>query len=194
MSARSSGPSTRVWTVPNVLSFLRLALVPVFLVVLLRGHYAVALLVLVGATLTDFLDGWIARRYDQVTRLGQLLDPAADRLFVFATLVGLAARGVVPWWFFAVVLARDVMLLGIGVMLANRGYGPLPVHHLGKVATFCLFYALPTLVLARALPAIAPVADPVGWAFALWGAFLYWWAGALYLREAVRVARSELTP
>ena len=189
MTPESEQPSTRVWTAPNVLSFLRLAMVPVFLVLIVRGHDALALLVLVVSSITDYLDGWIARRFHQVTRLGQLLDPLADRLFIFATLVGLAVREIVPWWFLAAVFGRDLMLAVLGVVLANRGYGPLPVHHLGKVATFCLFYALPLIMLAQAFPAVAPVAVPLGWAFALWGAFLYWWAGVLYLRETVRLAR-----
>ena len=181
--------SSRVWTVPNILSFVRLALVPVFLWLIIRGDDALALLVLVISSVTDYLDGVIARRFHQITRLGQLLDPAADRLFIFATLIGLSVRDIVPWWFLAVILARDLMLLGIGIGLANRGYGPLPVHHLGKVATFCLFYALPIIMLGQAFPAVAPIGDPIGWAFAVWGAFLYWWAGAVYLRESIRVAR-----
>jgi len=189
VTPESEQPSTRVWTAPNVLSFLRLAMVPVFLVLIVRGHDALALLVLVVSSISDYLDGWIARRFHQVTRLGQLLDPLADRLFIFATLIGLAVREIVPWWFLAAVFGRDLMLAVLGVVLANRGYGPLPVHHLGKVATFCLFYALPLIMLAQAFPSVAPVAVPLGWAFALWGAFLYWWAGVLYLRETVRLAR-----
>jgi len=181
--------SSRVWTIPNILSFVRLALVPVFLWLIIRGDDALALLVLVISSVTDYLDGLIARRFHQITRLGQLLDPAADRLFIFATLIGLSVRDIVPWWFLAVILARDLLLVAIGIGLANRGYGPLPVHHLGKVATFCLFYALPIIMLGQAFPALAPISDPIGWAFAAWGAFLYWWAGAVYLREAIRVTR-----
>jgi cardiolipin synthase len=122
-----------------------------------------------------------------VTRLGQLLDPAADRLFIFATLIGLAVRGIVPWWFVAIVVGRDVFLLVLGVVLANFGYGPLPVHHLGKIATFCLFYALPILMIGQVFPAVAWLTGPLGWAFAMWGAFLYWWAGAIYLVESIRI-------
>lgn len=181
--------SSRVVTVPNILSLLRLALVPVFLILIVNGDDALALLVLVISSVTDFLDGQIARRFGQITRLGQLLDPLADRLFIFAALIGLAARDVLPWWLLALIVGRDVMLLVVGIVLANHGYGPLPVHHLGKVATFCLFYALPLIMIAHAFPVTAAVATPVGFAFALWGAFLYWWAGAIYLREAVRVCR-----
>ncbi len=181
--------SARVFTVPNLLSMLRLVLVPVFLVLLIRGEDSWALLVLVVASVSDFLDGFLARRYDQVTRLGQLLDPAADRLYIFAALLGLASRDLVPWWIVLVVVGRDVVLLGVGVVLANFGFGPLPVHQLGKLATFCLFYALPMIMLGQAFPMLAWWSDPVGWAFALWGAFLYWWAGIIYAIEAVRVIR-----
>ena len=181
--------SSRIFTIPNCLSFVRLALVPVFLVLLIDGEYVLALLTLVVSSATDFLDGLIARRFNQITRLGQLLDPAADRLFIFATLIGLAVRDIVPWWLVLAILGRDVVLVVLGVVLASNGYGPLPVHHLGKVATFCLFYALPIIMVGQAFPAVASVTDPIGWAFAIWGAFLYWWAGAIYLRETVRVTR-----
>lgn len=181
--------SSRVWTIPNVLSFFRLALVPVFLAFVVTGEDALALLVLIVSSVTDFLDGWLARRLNQVSRLGQLLDPAADRLYIFAALVGLAWREVIPWWLVAVILARDVMLAVLGVILANHGFGPLPVHHLGKVATFCLFWALPLLMLGEAYAPAAPYSLPLGWAFALWGAFLYWWAGIVYIRETARVIR-----
>ncbi len=191
-ASRVTRVSGRVLTVPNILSFLRLALVPVFLLLILGGYDAYALLVLVVSSITDFLDGQIARRFDQISRLGQLLDPAADRLFIFAALIGLAARDVIPWWLFVIIVARDAMLLACGIVGANFGYGPLPVHHLGKVATLCLFYALPLLMLAQALPLLAPIASPLGWAFALWGAFLYWWAGIVYLAETVRVIRIPL--
>ncbi len=170
----------------------RLALVPVFLVLILEGFDALALLTLIVSSATDFLDGVIARRFHQISRLGQLLDPAADRLFIVATLVGLAARGIVPWWIVVVVVGRDVMLGVLGIVLAHHGYGPLPVHRLGKVATFCLFYALPILMIGQAFPAVSVVTVPIGWGFALWGAFLYWWAGVVYARETVRLTRSGL--
>jgi len=189
MSTGSSDVSGRVLTIPNVLSFIRLAMVPVFLVLIINGQDGFALLVLVISSITDFLDGQIARRFHQISRLGQLLDPAADRLFIFAALIGLAVRGVIPWWLFVVIVGRDAMLLILGIVGANFGYGPLPVHHLGKVATLCLFYALPILMVGQAFPATAAVATPIGWAFALWGAFLYWWAGVIYAFETIRLVR-----
>ncbi|MEO6310530.1 MAG: CDP-alcohol phosphatidyltransferase family protein [Leifsonia sp.] len=176
-------------TVPNILSFARLALVPVFLWLIVEGEDIAALLVLVISSATDFLDGYLARRLNQVSRLGELLDPAADRLYIFAALIGLAWRDLVPWWIVLVVVGRDVFMLGLGVILANVGFGPLPVHQLGKVATFCLFYAVPMIMLGEAFPAMSWWSQPIGWAFGLWGAFLYWWAGIIYAIETARVIR-----
>jgi len=181
--------SSKILTVPNVLSFIRLALVPVFLVLVIAGQDLMALIILIFSSLSDYLDGVIARRFGQITRLGQLLDPAADRLFIFAALIGLAVREILPWWLVVVIVGRDVLLLALGIVLANFGHGPLPVHHLGKVATFCLYYALPLIMLGQAFPAIASVSDPLAWAFAFWGAFIYWWAGAIYLSETLRIIR-----
>ncbi|HLU62969.1 MAG TPA: CDP-alcohol phosphatidyltransferase family protein [Protaetiibacter sp.] len=183
--------SSRVVTVPNVLSAVRLALIPLFLWLLGAGEYGWALLVIVVSSVTDFVDGFVARRFNQITRLGQVLDPAVDRLFIFSTLIGLAWQDFLPWWLVVLIVLRDVGLLVLGPVLASHGYGPLPVHHLGKVATFALLFALPTLVLGAAFPQVAPFSDPFGWALALWGAFLYWWAGAIYLRETVRLVRED---
>lgn len=181
--------STRVVTIPNLLSLVRLVLIPVFLWLLGTSQYGWALVVIVVSSLTDFVDGWIARRFDQVSRVGQLLDPAVDRLFIFTTLIGLAWQGLLPWWLVILIVARDAGLIVLGIILAAHGYGPLPVHHLGKVATFFLLFALPTIVLGAALPAVAAFSDPLGWALALWGTFLYGWAGVIYLRETVRLVR-----
>ena len=189
MAGESTGVSTRVWTVPNVLSMLRLLLVPVFLLLIVQGRYVAALVVLVIASFTDLLDGFIARHFNQVTRLGQLLDPAADRLYIFAALIGLAAQGLVPWWIVTVIILRDVMLIVLAIVLANHNYGPLPVHHLGKAATFALFFGIPVIMLGLAFPAVQPVSEPIGWAITLWGAFLYWWAGIIYAIETARVIR-----
>jgi cardiolipin synthase len=181
--------STRIVTIPNLLSLFRLLLIPVFLILLVAGQYVWALVVLVVSSLTDFVDGYVARHFNQVTRVGQLLDPAADRLFIFSTLIGLAWTGFIPWWLAGVILARDLLLLILGVILANFGYGPLPVHHLGKMGTFALLTAMPLLVLGAAFPAIGVVTDPLGWAAALWGVFLYWWAGVVYALQAGRLIR-----
>ncbi|HEY0217603.1 MAG TPA: CDP-alcohol phosphatidyltransferase family protein [Cellulomonas sp.] len=176
--------SDRVVTVPNAISVVRLLMVPVFAVLIANGEDGWALAVLAGSGASDWLDGVLARRLGQVSRLGQVLDPAADRLFILVTLLGLAARGVVPWWLVAVLLARELMLLGMLVVLARHGYGPLQVHLAGKAGTFALLYAFPLLLLARWGGITGDLASIVGWAFAWWGVALYWFAGGLYVRQA----------
>ncbi len=178
-------------TVPNLLSLLRLALVPVFLILILNGRNFEAIIVLAVASITDYLDGYFARKLKQETRLGQLLDPAADRLYIFATLIGLAIVGYIPLWLTIVVIARDVILLFTYPILASRGYGPLPVHYLGKAGTFALLYSFPLLLIAAAFPDISLFVLPVAWAFAFWGIGLYWWAGFVYLAQVRSVVKSS---
>ena len=173
----------RVLTVPNVLSLLRLVLVPVFAWLILTGHDSLALTVLAVSGITDYLDGALARRWGQVSRVGQLLDPFADRLYILSTLLGLAWRDVIPWWLVVALVGRDVLLALTLPVLARHGYGPPPVHFLGKAATFCLLYAFPLLLLAQGDSLAARIAAPIAWAFAWWGTGLYWWAGWLYLRQ-----------
>lgn len=188
---QNSEPSDRILTVPNLLSFLRLALVPVFLILLVEGEDLIALAVLALSGLTDFLDGWIARRFNQVSKLGQLLDPAADRLYILAALLGLAWRDLVPLWLVIVIVARDVMLVVLGALLARIGHSAFPVNWVGKWATACLFVGLPLLMLAAAFPDTAGYTQPFGMIFSVVGAVLYWWAGVLYLVQTVRVTRNR---
>jgi len=178
-------------TVPNLLSLLRLALVPVFLVLILNGFNLEAVIVLIVASVTDYLDGYFARKLNQETRLGQLLDPAADRLYIFATLIGLSAVGYIPMWLPMIVIGRDLLLLFTYPILASRGYGPLPVHYLGKAGTFALLYAFPLLMIAAAFPDVSLFVLPVAWAFAWWGIGLYWWAGFVYLAQVRSVVKSS---
>lgn len=188
--------SRRIWTIPNVLSMLRLAGVPLFLYwALVTEQDGRAILLLMAAGATDYFDGWIARRYGSFTRLGQLLDPAADRLYILATLLALVARDGLPLWWALALIGRDLVLAGCLPVLRKHGYGPLPVHFLGKAATFNLLYAFPMLL--AAVPGnegwLATVFRPMGWAFATWGSLLYLWAGVLYVvqvRQLVRAGRT----
>lgn len=183
--------SDRILTVPNVLSFVRLAGIPLFLwLVLVPEADGWAVLVLVLSGFTDWLDGYVARRTGQITRLGQLLDPVADRLYVVATLVGLWWRGIVPLWLVVVLLGRDLVLAIVMGRLARRGVTGLPVHFLGKAATFNLLIAFPLLLLGDGTTITGTWADVtkvLGWAFALWGTALYLWAAVLYVEQARRV-------
>lgn len=183
--------SDRILTVPNMLSFVRLAMVPIFLWLVLAEYDVAAIIVLTVSGITDYLDGYLARRFGQVSRLGQLLDPAADRLYILSTLIGLAWRDIVPWWLVVALVARDVVLGFTIPVLAKYGYGPLPVSLLGKAATFCLLYSFPLLLLAEAAPAVASVIRPLAWAFAWWGLILYWYTAWQYIRQVVAVVRNQ---
>ncbi len=181
---------TRIWTVPNLLSVLRLLGVPLFLWLLLGPKADVwALIVLAVSAFTDWADGKLARLLNQFSRLGELLDPAADRLYILATLVAFVIRGFIPWWVAAIIIGRDLVLSVFIPLLRRHGYPPLPVHYLGKAATFCLLYAFPLLLLAEVSPPVAGLVRPFAIAFCVWGVALYLWAAALYLGQAFWVLR-----
>ncbi|HEX3931127.1 MAG TPA: CDP-alcohol phosphatidyltransferase family protein [Nocardioides sp.] len=181
----------RVWTVPNALSFLRLLGVPLFLWLVLGPQAdGWALAVLAASGVTDYLDGYLARRLHQTSRLGEVLDPVADRLYILAVVIGLALRSVVPWWFAVVLPLRDLLLWGLVPLLRTRGYSALPVHFLGKAATFNLLYAFPLLLLGDGTSAAATLAKVFGWAFAGWGIGLYWWAGILYAYQVYKLLKT----
>ena len=189
MEVQQTGVQTdRVVTLPNVLSALRLVGVPVFLwLILVPQADGLAVVLLAVAGFTDWLDGYLARRWHQISRVGQLLDPVADRLYILATLIGLLIRGIIPLWFVLLLISRDLILAVVLVFLKGRGVTGLPVHFLGKAATFCLLYAFPLLLLGDGSGWPADAARVFGWAFAVWGTALYWWAAVLYLGQARRI-------
>jgi cardiolipin synthase len=184
--------SDRIWTIPNMISFARLIGVPLFLYLLLarRADVAAVIVLAVGGT-TDWVDGWVARRLGQVSRLGELLDPFADRLYILATLIAFTVRDVVPWQFTAALLGREVVLGVCLIVLRRRGYGPPPVHYVGKAATFVLLGAFPLLLVAAAVPVTAAIVGPIGWGLAWWGLGLYWAAAVLYLMQATALLRDD---
>ena len=176
----------RVLTFPNILSMARLVGVPLFLWLILRPEFGGpksdgwALLVLMLSGITDYLDGKLARRWNQISSLGRLLDPAADRLYILSTLIGLTWREILPLWLTAVLLARELVLLVMVGILRRHGYPPPQVNFLGKAATF-----------SDGSGWIASLAAIFGWAFAGWGTTLYWWAGILYVVQVRRLVRAD---
>lgn len=193
-----AGPSydtDRVLTIPNLLSFARLVGVPVFVWLVLVGHrdvLAVVLLMLAG--FTDWLDGYLARSWHQTSRIGQMLDPVADRLYIGSTIVSLAIREVIPWWLVALLVGRELLLVALVPFLRTRGYTSLPVHFIGKCATFCLLYAFPMVLLGAGSGSLSHVSKVLGWAFAIWGTGLYWWAGLLYVRQTWHLMQTPRAP
>ena len=178
----------KVWTLPNLLSMVRLAGVPVFLWLVLGPEWdGWALVLLMVSGLTDWLDGYLARKLDQRSTLGEILDPVADRLYILAVVVGLALRDIIPWWMALLLPLRDALLWCLVPFLRTRGYSALPVHFLGKAATANLLYAFPLLLLGDGEGTVAQLAEVFGWAFAFWGIGLYWWAGVLYAWQVRRL-------
>lgn len=186
----------RVWTVPNMLSFARLLGVPLFLWLVLAEEDWWALGLLMFAGFSDWADGKLARMLNQTSKLGVVLDPAADRLYILATLVGLTVRGIIPLWLTVALVAREVAITPIVPLLRRLGYqGALPVHMVGKAGTMCLLYAFPMLLLGDHSGAVATTAKVVGWSFAIWGTALYWWAAVLYwvqTRQLMKAGRADL--
>jgi cardiolipin synthase (CMP-forming) len=183
-----AGAPSRILTVPNALSALRLALLPVFLWLVLgpeADELAVGVLVLIG--LSDYLDGYLARRLDQASQLGAVLDPVADRLYILAAVIGLGMREIIPLWLVLVLPARDIFLWCLVPFLRTRGYSALPVHFLGKAATAALIYAFPLLLLGESESELGTLGRVLGWAFAIWGVGMYWWAGILYAWQVRRL-------
>jgi cardiolipin synthase len=182
----------RIWTIPNGLSVLRLFGVPLFLWLALGPKAdGWAVIVLMVSGFTDYLDGRIARRFNLTSRLGELLDPAADRLYILATLVALTVRGIVPIWLAAILVGRDLLLAPTIPVLSRHGYGPLPVHFLGKAATLNLLYAFPLLLLSVDDNWFGHLVRPLAWAFTGWGAALYLWAAWLYLVQVRQLTVSD---
>lgn len=180
-----------LFTVPNVLSMLRLIGVPVFLWLIVVEQDGWALLVLALSGITDYLDGKIARKYHLVSRLGQVLDPVADRLYIFTTVLGLAYREIIPWWLVVVLFARDAFIVGMYPVVRAYRLPVPPVDFVGKAATFNLLYAFPLLLLGGMDGVVGAIGLPVGWAFAWWGTALYWMAGLGYARQVVIMTRQR---
>ena len=186
--------TNRVLTIPNLISVVRLGGVPLFLWLVLGPEadwWAIGVLMLSG--FTDWVDGYLARRLNQMSKVGEILDPVADRLYILAVVFGLAWRDIIPWWLAFLLPARDLFLWGLVPLLRTRGYSALPVHFLGKAATANLLYAFPLLLLGDGDGMVATLAEVFGWAFAIWGTALYWWAGLLYAWQ-VQILMTRTSP
>ncbi|MBQ5557475.1 MAG: CDP-alcohol phosphatidyltransferase family protein [Aeriscardovia sp.] len=185
------GPPARriIWTVPNVISFLRIVSIPFIAWLIATRRPVAALIVLAVSGASDGLDGYIARRFDQVSVLGQILDPIADRLLIICSALALAIARIVPWWLMIIICCRD-LVMGIEILvLAQHDYGPLPVHFVGKVGTFMLMLAIPTLIVSHVVGCYTHtirvdfLVHSFGLACCWWGVGLYWLAGIIYLAQ-----------
>ncbi len=183
--------SNRVLTVPNLLSGLRLASVPVFLYLFVTGHQEAAVLLYAAGALTDFFDGVIARRLGQISELGKLLDPLADRVFIVALALALVAVDALPWAIAAAIVVRDLLLLSIWPLFERRGAGRIAVNFTGKTATALLLFGLTFMAVAETDFPLAGVADEMGLVLVVAGAVLYYVAAGMYGSEAYRRLTSQ---
>jgi cardiolipin synthase len=183
----------RVLTIPNVLSVIRLVLVPVFLYLLLCTHaYGWAVAILMFSGFSDWADGKIARLVaNQSSRLGELLDPLVDRIYMLAVPLGLGFSGVVPWWVVATLIGRDAVLAATLPVVRSRGLTALPVTYIGKAATFALMSGFPLVLLGQGDATWSRVIGACGWGFAIWGMGMYLWSAVLYLLQ-VRLVVSTM--
>ena len=181
----------RVLTIPNILSVIRLVLLPVFAWLLLARHaYGPAVAILIFSGASDWADGKIARLVaNQSSRLGELLDPLVDRIYMVAVPLVLALAGVVPWWLLAVLLGRDAVLAATLPVLRSRGVTALPVTYIGKAATFALMVGFPAILLGQWDSDWSRVVGTCGWAFVIWGTGMYLWSAVLYLIQVRLVVR-----
>ena len=184
------GSTSSNWTIPNILSGLRLMGVPVFFWLIVGPENdGLALLILIVSSFTDWLDGYLARRLNQFSRLGELLDPLADRLYVVAALAALYIRDLLPLWVVVALVLRDVLMSLLLIYLKRFGFTGVPVHFVGKAATMNLLYALPLVLLGTFNGVVGQLAFVFGWAFLIWGITMYWYAGLLYLRQVIEMRR-----
>ncbi|AQT80124.1 CDP-diacylglycerol--glycerol-3-phosphate 3-phosphatidyltransferase [Mycolicibacterium litorale] len=182
----------RVLTIPNALSVIRLVLVPVFLYLLLVTHdYGLAVAILMFSGFSDWADGKIARLVDnQSSRLGELLDPLVDRIYMLAVPVGLGLAGIVPWWVVATLIGRDAVLAATLPVVRSRGLTALPVTYIGKAATFALMSGFPLILLGQWDATWSRVVGACGWGFLIWGLGMYLWSAVLYLMQVRLVVRT----
>jgi cardiolipin synthase len=184
--------SDRILTIPNVLSLLRALGIPLLLwLMLVKEFDGWAIFVLAIAGISDYADGKIARAFNQSSKLGAMLDPAVDRLYIAATLIALTVRDVIPLWILLLLIARDLLLATTLPSLYKIGPGPMEVTFLGKAATFNLLYAFPFLLLASGDSILARFADSLAWAFAGWGVALYVLTGLSYFLGARRLIKDS---
>jgi cardiolipin synthase len=186
------GVASSNWTIPNALSALRLLGVPVFFWLIVGPENdGLALIILIVSSFTDWLDGFLARKLNQFSRLGELLDPLADRLYVVAALAALYIRDLLPIWIVVALILRDVLMSLLLIYLKRFGITGIPVHFVGKAATMNLLYALPLVLLGTYSGLVGQVAHVFGWAFLIWGITMYWYAGLLYYRQVFEMRRAQ---
>ena len=177
-------PRDIIFTIPNFISLLRLISIPLIAYMIYTDRKWAALIILALSALSDWLDGFLARRMHQISKIGQLLDPLADRLLIFCSVLVFGMAGLLPWWLLIAIGLRDLVMLIEVLVIAQFGYGPLPVHFAGKTGTALLMIAIPALIVADLGQGyIFASLHLAAVACSIWGVVLYWVAGLIYLKQ-----------
>jgi cardiolipin synthase len=185
--------SDRVLTIPNLISALRIALIPAFVVLIVDPDTTrVGLVLFVVVVATDWIDGALARATGQVSDLGKVLDPVADRLAIAAGLIALVVVDAFPLWAALLILVRDVAVLIAGLVLLAKRRARIEVRYLGKVATFALMTAIACIAWGSLGYPLAPAALACGWAFYAVGIVEYYVATVLYVGDLRRAWRGTI--
>ncbi|MCH4208566.1 CDP-alcohol phosphatidyltransferase family protein [Bifidobacterium sp.] len=179
-------------TIPNIISVLRILSIPLIAELVSHRRMIPALIVLAISAFSDGLDGMIARTFNQVSKIGQLLDPIADRLLILCSVLALGLAGIIPMWMLIIVALRD-LFMGVQVLvLAQYDYGPLPVHFVGKTGTALLMVAIVALIVADVWRnPIVTLLHLIGLAIGIWGIGVYWLAGYIYFRQGLALLRDQ---
>ncbi|KAB7790761.1 CDP-alcohol phosphatidyltransferase family protein [Bifidobacterium leontopitheci] len=188
----SPEPRDIYFTIPNLISLLRIISIPIIAWFVADHRMVPALIVLAVSSLTDSLDGIIARAFNQVSKIGQILDPIADRLLIICSVLALGIAGIIPWWMIIIIAARDAWMLLLVLLLAQFDYGPLPVHFVGKAGTFMLMVSIVALIFCDIW--VNPFVDLLqlaALAAGIWGVGLYWLAGYIYSRQGISLLMKE---
>jgi cardiolipin synthase len=189
--ASEPGSVDRIATVPNLLSLIRILLIPAFVALIVHsGTEAVGLLLLAGVVSTEWVDGYIARRTNQVSNLGKLLDPVADRLALTAALIAMVVRHAFPLWAALLVMVRDALILLVGLVLLWRFKVRIDVRRVGKLATFALMLGIPLVAWGRFRLFGHAFAGPAGWISFGLGIVLYYVAAVAYGFDMARATRA----
>lgn len=191
-SRYSPEPRSVIFTIPNVIILLRICSIPLIAYLVANRHLIISLVVLLISALSDGVDGIIARRFNQVSKLGQILDPVADRLLILCSILALSIANILPWWLLVLVGVRDVLLGILTLVLAQHDYGPLPVHFAGKTGTAVLMLAIPALIFADVgHTPFFRIFHLVALGAVIWGVALYWLAGLIYAYQGIGLLRAD---
>lgn len=192
-SKYSPEPRDVIFTIPNIISFFRILSIPIIAWLVTQHKIIAALVLLAASAASDGLDGLIARKFNQVSKIGQILDPIADRLLIVCSVFALGVAHIVPWWMLALIVLRDLTMGILTLVLAQHNYGPLPVHFVGKTGTALLLVAIVSLMVGDIAPQLwwLQVLHVAAIALAIWGIGIYWLAGYLYLKQGIQLLRED---